>query len=227
MIYILLFVLVIALLLLPQWWIRRVMQRFSAEREDILGTGGQFAEHLIQRLELAVEVEESQAGDYYDPENKKVCLSEANFSKKSLAAIVIAAHEVGHAMQDQKQETLFLRRIQLAKLAYWVEKIAPLALSVSPLLLALTKSPLISFLTLLIGVLAIGLTTLVHVVTLPVELDASFNKALPLLEAGNYLPLMEDKSAARKLLKAAAYTYVAASLYNLLNVFYWLRLLRR
>ncbi len=203
------------------------MQRYANERDDIPGSGAEFAEHLVTRLGLPVTVEESGAGDYYDPENKKVCLSAENFSKNSLAAIVIAAHEVGHAMQDQKQEALFLRRIQLAKLAYWVQKIAPIALSVSPLLLALTKSPIISFLTLILGVAAIGLTTVVHLITLPVELDASFNKALPLLEAGNYLPLAEDKEAARTLLKAAAYTYVAASLYNLLNVFYWLRLLKR
>lgn len=215
------------MLVLPQYWVQKAIKNHNDPRADIKGTGAEFARHLLHRLELDVEVEETDTGDHYDPDARVVRLSAAHYSQKSLAAMVIAAHEVGHAIQHANAEVLFLRRIRLAKLAFWVQKIAPVALSISPIFLALTKSPLLSFLTLLIGVAAVGLGTLVHLLTLPVEFDASFNKALPLLERGEYFENEGDYQAARKILKAAALTYVAASLYNLLNLAYWLRLLRR
>ena len=71
-----------------------------------------------------------------------------------------------------------------------------------------------------------SINALVQLVTLPVELDASFNKALPLLQQGQYLD-QQDMVAARQILKAAALTYVAGSLASLLNVWRWLRFLRR
>lgn len=227
MIYLLLFVIVLAILLLPQLWIKRVMSRYGDERDDIKGTGAEFARHLLQHLDMAVKVEQTDAGDHYDPESVCVRLSADHYDKRSLAAMVVAAHEVGHAIQHHRQEVLFQRRIGLAKLAFVVQKVAPIALTISPIFLALTKSPLLSVLTLMLGVAAVGLGTLVHLVTLPVEWDASFNKAMPLLEQGQYFTREQDYAAARELLKAAAFTYVAASLYNLLNLAYWLRLLRR
>ena len=66
----------------------------------------------------------------------------------------------------------------------------------------------------------------VHVLTLPTEVDASFHRALPLLVSGEYIPA-EDLPAARKILAACALTYVAGSLAGLLNVWRWLRILRR
>lgn len=227
MIYLLLFIVVIAILLLPQYWVQRVIQRHNQERADIKGSGAEFARHLLLGLNLDVEVEETDSGDHYDPVDKKVRLSQAHYNQRSLAAMVIAAHEVGHAIQDAQEDKLFIRRIRLAKLAFWVQKIAPIALSISPIFLALTKSPILSFFTLLIGVAAVGLGSLVHFLTLPVEFDASFNKALPILKEGAYFDNKADYAAAHAILKAAAFTYVAASLYNLLNLAYWLRLLRR
>ena len=227
MIYILLFIIVIAILLLPQWWIKRVINKHSHERPDIKGSGAEFAQHLISRLNLDISVEETKEGDHYSPNEKVVRLSKQHFHQRSLAAMVIAAHEVGHAIQDQQQDKHFLRSIRLSQLSFWVQKIAPIALSVSPILLALTKSPALSMLTLLIGVAAVGVGTLVTLCNLPVEFDASFNKAMPLLKSGEYFSNEADYVAANKILKAAAYTYVAGSLFNLLNLAYWLRLFRR
>jgi Zn-dependent membrane protease YugP len=79
---------------------------------------------------------------------------------------------------------------------------------------------------LLIGVLSMALGTIVHLVTLPVELDASYGKALPLLKEGNYLH-EGDLRHAQRILKAAALTYVAGSLASLLNLGRWLAVLRR
>jgi len=69
------------------------------------------------------------------------------------------------------------------------------------------------------------LATIVHLVTLPVEIDASFGKALPVLIEGEYIQ-PEDEVAVRRILRAAALTYVAASLASLLNLWRWFRILR-
>ena len=75
------------------------------------------------------------------------------------------------------------------------------------------------------GILLLSVRILVHLVTLPVEYDASFNKALPILELGGYLS-SEDMPAARQVLKAAALTYVAGALVSLLDLARWIRILR-
>ena len=76
------------------------------------------------------------------------------------------------------------------------------------------------------GLATMGISTLVHLVTLPVEWDASFKRALPVLRQGSYLT-PEDEQGARRILNAAALTYVAASLASLLNLWRWIALLRR
>jgi Zn-dependent membrane protease YugP len=80
-------------------------------------------------------------------------------------------------------------------------------------------------LQLVLGILLLAIRVVVHAATLPVEIDASFGKALPVLERGNYLP-RADLPAARSVLRAAAYTYVAAALATLLDVMRWIKLLR-
>jgi Zn-dependent membrane protease YugP len=95
-----------------------------------------------------------------------------------------------------------------------------------PIVMMITRIPSTGILFALLGLLSIGSATLVHLVTLPVELDASFGKALPILQQGEYIKA-EDEMAIRRILKAAALTYVAASLASLLNIWRWLALLRR
>ena len=87
------------------------------------------------------------------------------------------------------------------------------------------RSPALLGLEILAGVLLLGIRVVVHVVTLPVEFDASFGKALPVLLRGRYLGA-GDIPAAQSVLKAAAYTYVAAALATLLDVVRWARMLR-
>ena len=91
---------------------------------------------------------------------------------------------------------------------------------------ALTRAPATGLLVLLAGVLTMGIATLVHLVTLPVEWDASFRRALPVLEQGGYVSAA-DMEGARRILTAAAFTYVAASLASLLSLWRWLAFLRR
>ena len=95
-----------------------------------------------------------------------------------------------------------------------------------PVLAALTRVPSVGVLMFLGGFATLCIPVLVHLLTLPTEFDASFNRALPMLSSGSYIP-HEDIPAAKKILLACALTYVSNSLIGLLNVWRWIRLLRR
>ena len=88
-----------------------------------------------------------------------------------------------------------------------------------------TRSPVVLLVGGLIGIATMALSVIVHLVTLPVEFDASFKRALPTLDQGRYLA-EADMPAARHILKACAFTYVSASLAALLNLWRWIRFIR-
>ena len=224
MVWIVLLVIVVALIFLPQFWVRRVLKKHSNERSDFPGTGGEFARHLIKQQGLKVKLETTEQGDHYDPSSRTVRLSSENFNGKSLTAVATAAHEVGHAIQHQQGMALLLLRSPLAKFAFYVEKIAQVALISTPVFLSFL--PGVGRLSLIVAIAGMLASTLVHFVTLPVEINASFSKALPILKNGNYLK-ERDYQDARKILLACALTYVSAALGSLLNIWRWLRFLRR
>lgn len=224
MIWIILIICLFALMLLPQWWTQRILKKYSAPREDFPGTGGELATHLIKQQGLTVELETTEQGDHYDPQARCVRLSQQNMDAKSLTAVATAAHEVGHAIQHQQGMWLLIMRTPLAKLAFYIEKIAQLALISTPVFLSFV--PGMARFSMIIAVCGILASTLVHLMTLPVEFNASFSKALPILKNGNYLS-EKDYKAARKILLACALTYVSAALSSLLNIWRWLRFIKR
>jgi Zn-dependent membrane protease YugP len=217
---------VLALAFLPSMWVRSVLRRHSVERSDFPGTGAEFARHVLDEMKLTgVGVEQTTLGDHYDPEAKVVRLMPGHFSGRSLAAVVVAAHEVGHAMQDATGYPPLQARTRLAKQAQSIERFGMALMLAAPIAILVFKSPHVAVLTLLPGVLVLGSTIVMHATTLPVELDASFRRALPLLKAGRYVG-DSDMAAARQILRAAAFTYVAAAAMSLLDVMRWLRVLR-
>lgn len=218
--------LLLAFILGPQFWVQRVLKRYNQTPEDNFpGSGSELARHLLDRFDLAdVKVEVTDGGDHYDPTERTVRLSADKFSGHTLTAITVAAHEVGHALQHAAGEPWFGWRQRLAVLAVWGQRAGSLLLLLTPVVVLLLRLPAPGVLMLIGGFLMMGLSVLVQLVTLPVELDASFGKALPLLEAGYLTP--EQRPAARRILRAAAWTYVAGSLGALLNFWAWLRVLR-
>ena len=218
--------LIFSLAMLPQIWVRKVIARHAAERADIPGTGGEFARHILDEMKLThVKVEETDLGDHYDPEAKVLRLTPQNFNGRSLSAVVIAAHEAGHAMQDATGYPPLQARTRLAKQAIRTEKVAAVVMLAAPIVMALAKAPHLLIIEVFVGVMIFALTILLHAVTLPVEFDASFRRALPLLKAGRYLR-DADMPAAKQILRAAAFTYVAAAAMSLLDVARWFRVLR-
>ena len=218
--------LVIGLAMLPQIWVRNVIARHSADRPDIPGTGGQFARHLLDEMKLHhVKVEETNLGDHYDPEAKAIRLLPQNMNGRSLAAVVIAAHETGHAMQDATGYQPLQARTRLAKQAVRIQKVGAIVMLAAPIMMVLVRTPSILIIEVLAGVLILGLSIVMHAFTLPVEFDASFKRALPVLKEGGYIR-ETDMPAARQILRAAAFTYVAAAAMSLLDVARWIRILR-
>ena len=228
MFWALLFIVLALCAFLPGLWVKQVIRKYSepADRYREQGTGAELARHLLDRFGLeSVAVEETPAGDHYDPQARAVRLTPDNYAGYSLTAVTIAAHEVGHAIQDARGESLFKARQALARGAMVGERLAGILLIAAPVVLVLTRVPQASAVTIMIGALSMALGTLVHLVTLPVELDASYGKALPILKEG-YLH-DEDVQHAERILKAAAFTYVAGSLASLLNLGRWIAVLRR
>jgi Zn-dependent membrane protease YugP len=200
------------------------MRRHGADRPEYPGTGGELARHLLDEAGLQhVKVERVAAGDHYAPDDKAVRLSAGNFDGRSITAVAVAAHEVGHALQHAEGYRPLMLRQKLAGWALNINRLGAVLLVATPVLFMLTRSPVILF-GQVAGAFAIMLTTvLIHVLTLPMEFNASFRRALPVLE--RFIP-QEDMPAARSVLKAAAFTYVAAALTTLLDITRWLRLLR-
>jgi len=218
--------LLLALVFGPQLLVKRVLRQHGADRPDLPGTGAELARHLLDEANLqSVTVEKTDLGDHYDPDVHAVRLLPQHHDGRSVAAVAVAAHEVSHAVQHARGETAFMRRLELVRSLIWVERIAGVVLMLTPIVLIVVRSPALAILQVIAGIALLGIRVVVHATTLPVEFDASFGKALPVLVRGRYLGA-GDMQAARRVLKAAAYTYVAAALASLLDVARWFRILR-
>jgi Zn-dependent membrane protease YugP len=227
MLYLIGILIVLLLLFGPSYWVKHVLRRYSKPVDRYPGTGGELARHLLDQLGLEkVKTEITDQGDHYDPDSRTVRLSEDNFNNRSLTAITVAAHEVGHAHQDATGYSPLKWRTRLVKFAKPGERAGAAVLMLAPFVTVITRAPVAGLLMLVGGILVLGLGTLIHLITLPMEWDASFGRAMPILVDGDYLK-PEDVPHARRLLIAAACTYVSASLMSLLNVGRWWQILRR
>jgi hypothetical protein len=218
---------VLLLILGPGMWVRRVMARYSKPADRYGHSGAETARRLLDALGLQhVTVEPCDTGDHYDPGARAVRLSAGNYQARSLTAVTVAAHEVGHALQHASGFAPLIWRTQLVRWVGPVEKTGALLMMATPVIIGLTRLPAAGLLMFLGGLLTLGSGVVIHLLTLPTEFDASFGRALPLLRQQEVLYEV-DEPHARRLLRAAAMTYVAASLMGLLNVARWIAILRR
>ena len=210
----------------PMLWVRSVMASNGNDRPDFPGTGGELARHLLDLHGLQeIPVETTEMGDHYDPETRKVLLTASNHDGRSVTAVAVAAHEVGHAIQDRDGYGPLKWRQSTVRTALVTDRIGSVALVGLSVLGSAVATPKLLLLGLGAVVLMGLVRVLAHLITLPVEFDASFNRALPILQDGGYLSA-RDMPAARSVLRAAALTYVAGSLIQILNLFRIARFLR-
>lgn len=216
------------LVYVPSFWVRRVMNKHSKVLSDLPGTGGELANHLVNRFQLdGVTVEETQPfRDHFDPSAPAVRLSPDNFNGKSLTAVAIAAHEVGHAIQFHRQEKIFELRKRYLPRALFLSRIGIGIMMAFPIIAVVLRSPPVIGAVIGLSLLLQLAGALSYLIILPEEWDASFNKALPILIEGEYIK-PEQIPAIRNILRAAALTYFAAAMANVLNVGRWFMILRR
>ncbi len=221
-------VVLVLLVLFPQFWVKYVMRKHHKADPAIPGTGGELAEHLVQRFELeGIKVEQCEEGrDHFDPNDRTVRLSPSNYEGKSLTAVAVAAHEVGHAIQFHRNEPIFELRKKYIPLAARFTRFGIALMWSIPIAAIVLRSPVAVATVLSLSILLQVIGALAYLIILPEEWDASFNKALPILMQGDYID-EKQQGAVREVLRAAALTYFAAALANVFNIGRWLMVLRR
>ena len=183
--------------------VKRAFRRYSSVHAMCGMTGAQAAARLLQ-LNGITDVQIRQIGgtltDYYDPKNKEICLSGDVYNATSVAAIGVACHEAGHACQHaQGYAPLKIRNAAIPATRIGSSLGIPLVL----LGVVFTWRPLI-----MVGIVLYALVALFQLLTLPVEFNAS-RRALQTIENNQFLTEQEYRGA-KKVLTAAALTYVAA-----------------
>lgn len=215
----------LVVLLGPQAWRRRVCLRHDRPREDLPGTGGELALHLLNRSGLGdVVIEPSVAGDEYDPGARAVRLSPAVLEGRSVTAAATAAHVVGHALQHHVAARPLEIRVRLNAVGAFAQKAGAAAVIAVPFVAVLTQMPSVGLGMLLLGLVSLSVPVIVNLLVLPLELDASFGWAFPVLARGYLAP--RDLLDAREVLLACAVTELADSLAVIPDFRRWIALLR-
>ena len=203
----------VVITLWAQWRVNSAFSKYSRIRSRTGMTGAEAAQRLLQSqgiYDVRVQRVGGSLTDHYDPRTKTVNLSDDVFNVSSVAAIGVAAHECGHAIQDNVGYVPLRIRGNLVPVANIGSRLSwPLILI--GLLISGLGSPLVE-----IGIIMFSLAVLFQLVTLPVELDASA-RAVRLLDAEGILA-GDEVSGTRKVLHAAALTYVAAAAASILQL---------
>src|SRR5918997_1582919 len=192
-------------------WVRSSYSKYSKKRSASGLTGAQTARMILDRNGLSnvrVEPVAGQLTDHYDPRSKVVRLSEENYTKNSIAGVSVAAHEVGHAIQDASGYVPMKLRAGIFPVVNISSQFCPMAF-IMAFFVGGATSQLGSLLITIAIVLFLGVLAF-HVVTLPVEINAS-TRAYGLLTRYGILSSSEA-SGTRRVLTAAAFTYIAAAL---------------
>mgnify|MGYP001219342985 FL=1 len=218
-------IILFVLSILPMAWLNYVFKKNDTILINMPFTGLEFGETILNEIGLNdVKIEKSLTVDHYDLSEKKVKVTEDRLSKKSLTAISIVCHEIGHAIQHKQKYKPLEQRTTLVKNTAWISQLGSGLLMVGiPTILATGSYNLIKVCLLLV-LLSLLIGVVVHLITLEVELDASFNKALPIIK--DKVP-SEYHNACESILKAAAFTYVIGVVRNFVSLrFIWLLLSR-
>lgn len=210
------FVILAPAMLLAFWAQMRVRSAYTQGMQEPAGcTGAQAARAILDQAgleEIPVEETSGELSDHYDPSSRTVRLSTSVYRNASLAAVGIAAHEVGHAMQHAENYAPLTLRNLAVPAAIWAPNLSIIMIIIGALL---TSAPLIW-----LGILTFSIVVIFQLINLPVEFDAS-NRAKRLLPQLGLVDQHGSQVVAR-VLNAAAWTYVAATLQSLLTLLYYI-----
>lgn len=201
-----------------QWQVRRTYQRYLKVPNGVRVTGLEAARLLLRRTGLSLRIEgvNGVLTDHYDPRTNVLRLSSGVAGSSSVGAVAIVAHEMGHALQDEQAFALLKIRAGLVPVVNLTSWLGPIVFLLGYLL---SYQPLATM-----GVALFSVAVVFALLTLPVELDAS-RRALSLLRDSGILADQEALQGARRVLSAAALTYVAALAQAVSTMLYYLFLL--
>ena len=204
-------------LFLPSMWVTHVLKKNNKILPDMPFTGKELGLKLLKESKLDnVLIESIHQADHYNPIEKKVRISQDKLNKKSITSIAVVAHEIGHAIQDKENYKPLLLRQRLIEKTILFQRIGSFLLIIGlPSIFAITKSPFITFLAAILIMGCLSTNVVIHLITLPVEFDASFKRALPILQ--RYVP-KENMRQCRSVLRAAAFTYLAQSIVSIFRL---------
>ena len=194
--------------------VKTTFKRYSEVPEDTGLTGAQVARRILDAnglQDVPVNAVQGELSDHYDPKTRSVNLSEPVYGAATIASTAVAAHEVGHAIQHAKAYFPMTVRSALWPVTAFASKVWMFLLIGGALLNALNL--------VLVGVLLYAAVVLFQIVTLPVEFDASRRAAVQLKTLGIANP--DESVGVRKVLTAAAMTYVAGALAALAQLLYF------
>lgn len=208
--------------LLIQGWLRNTYETWS-KKANASGLSGRDAALTILQAnginDVKVEMVQGVLTDHYDPTKKVVRLSEANYNRASVAGMAVAAHEVGHAIQHARAYAPLQWRTALLPIASIGSQWGPM-LAIFGLFFGGGPNFLLN-----LGIILFGAAVVFHLVTLPIEFDASRRALGQLNELG--IVTQQDSSGARSVLTAAAMTYVAAAATSIMYLLYFIMQSRR
>ena len=219
------FVLFFLITVIPVIWINNVFKKNDKILPNMPFDGHEFGDQLIKEFKLKdVRLEKTLIGDHYDLEQKKVRVREERLKRKSLTSISIVCHEIGHAIQHAEGYSPLFTRTKLVKNTQWINKISALIIYTGlPVIFATGSLPLIK-LCVIIVLLSMLIGLVIHLITLEVELDASFNKAFPIIK--EKIPEVYH-DACYTVLRAAAFTYVIGVFKNIISLRFMWSVLKR
>ena len=198
-------------------WVTNVLKKNNKILPDMPFTGKELGLKLLKESKLDnVLIESIHQADHYNPIEKKVRISQDKLNKKSITSIAVVAHEIGHAIQDKENYKPLLLRQRLIEKTILFQRIGSFLLIIGlPSIFAITKSPFITFVAAILIMGCLSTNVVIHLITLPVEFDASFKRALPILQ--KYVP-KENMRQCRSVLRAAAFTYLAQSIVSIFRL---------
>lgn len=204
--------------LVASWHVKSTYNKYSQVGASSGATGAEVAYAILQRAgihDVEILEHDEMLGDHYDPTNKRLVLSSQNYHGRSLAALGVAAHECGHAIQHQ---------IAYAPLTWRMASIGAVNF-VNPLLMFLPLLSIFGIVNWYYAILGMAIGTgvimLFSLITLPVEFDAS-NRAKAILQGMGFIGTPEEMHGVKATLDAAGWTYVAAFLVALIQFLYYL-----
>ena len=208
-------------------WVKRSYSKYSKQQSASGMTGAQVARSILDRNGLTDVRVEPVAGtltDHYDPRGKVVRLSEGNFNKNSIAGVSVAAHEVGHAIQDARGYMPMKLRSGIFPIVNFSNQLF-MPLLFGGVILGGFSGGGLGFWLIQAAIVLFLAVFAFHVVTLPVEINASTRAYGQLTRYG--ILSTSEASGTRRVLTAAAFTYIAAALTALLTLAYLLLVSRQ